>query len=232
MKRVTYLLEPEQGYFDEGELVLREHGVELRTVHQLQVLADGTAIGLYAYEGDPEAVETAMGGEKVIDFAQFTGPEGPMLWLHWHPGPLLAELFDAYRNLPVSWQFPLEHTHEGDTTLLRDSMVGAMADLREHVDNYRDIDGLDLHIERVESFTPGRSRLLDSLTERQREVFRAAFEQGYYEVPREATHADIAADFDCSASAVGRTLQRVEAAFAAAALPDHERVSARQVLEN
>lgn len=72
-------------------------------------------------------------------------------------------------------------------------MVGTMRDLQRHVQNYRDVDGLTVHIEAVESFTPGANRLLDALTDHQVEVFEAAYERGYYEVPREATHAEIAA---------------------------------------
>lgn len=80
--------------------MLRRHGVRLRTVHQLQVLDDGTAIALYELAGDTDGLGDPIDGEEVRDYTRFTGTDGPLLWLHWRPGPLLAELFDAYRDLP------------------------------------------------------------------------------------------------------------------------------------
>jgi len=56
----------------------------------------------------------------------------------------------------------------------------------------------------------GRTRPLEELTDRQREVIRTAFGMGYYEVPREASTADIAAEIDVDPSTVTEHLQRAE----------------------
>jgi predicted DNA binding protein len=49
------------------------------------------------------------------------------------------------------------------------------------------------------------------LTERQQEVLEVALELGYYDVPRQATHNDIAERLDLSVGTVGEHLQKIEA---------------------
>jgi predicted DNA binding protein len=48
----------------------------------------------------------------------------------------------------------------------------------------------------------------DALTEDEREVLRVALERGYYEVPREATLTDLAAELGRSDVEVSRRLRR------------------------
>lgn len=51
---------------------------------------------------------------------------------------------------------------------------------------------------------------VDTLTNRQRSTLGVAVEQGYYDEPKDATLSDIAAEFDCSESAVSQRLTAVE----------------------
>ena len=48
------------------------------------------------------------------------------------------------------------------------------------------------------------------LTDRQLEVFELAVAEGYYEVPSETTHRELAAQLDRSPGTVSEHLQRVE----------------------
>ncbi|HET7325570.1 MAG TPA: helix-turn-helix domain-containing protein [Halococcus sp.] len=52
--------------------------------------------------------------------------------------------------------------------------------------------------------------LLSALTDRQREVIETAFEMGYYEIPRRATHENIAAALDLSGSTIDEHLRKAE----------------------
>jgi len=56
----------------------------------------------------------------------------------------------------------------------------------------------------------GRDDPTDALTDRQEEVLRTAFDVGYYEVPREAATADVAAELGVDPSTVAEHLQRAE----------------------
>lgn len=64
----------------------------------------------------------------------------------------------------------------------------------------------------------GPSDSADRLTPRQREVLETAYGLGYYEVPREATAADVAERMGLDRSTVTEHLQRAERHLVAAAL--------------
>ncbi|MDR5671673.1 Transcriptional regulator, contains HTH domain [Halalkaliarchaeum sp. AArc-CO] len=51
---------------------------------------------------------------------------------------------------------------------------------------------------------------VDALTDRQREVIETAYEMGFYEVPREASTDEVAAQLDLDPSTVAEHLQRAE----------------------
>ncbi|WP_368411824.1 helix-turn-helix domain-containing protein [Haladaptatus halobius] len=69
---------------------------------------------------------------------------------------------------------------------------------------------VDIEIERVSEYG-SEDRLSSALTERQREILKVAVEQGYYEVPRQATIRDIADAMELSQATVGEYLQKIEA---------------------
>jgi len=66
----------------------------------------------------------------------------------------------------------------------------------------------------------GPDRPLDDLTDKQRDVVRAAWELGYYEVPREASSENVAAELDLDPSTVAEHLQRAERNLLGNILPE------------
>ncbi|WP_425607572.1 helix-turn-helix domain-containing protein [Natrinema zhouii] len=73
-------------------------------------------------------------------------------------------------------------------------------------------EGIRTEIERTGPYTPGPRHVVSRLTERQREVLREAVNLGYYQEPREAIHAEIAAATELSETTVGKHLRKIEAA--------------------
>lgn len=65
----------------------------------------------------------------------------------------------------------------------------------------------------------GNETTFDSLTERQLEVIRTAYNIGFYEIPREASTKDIAAKLDLDPATVSEHLQRAERNLLAQQLP-------------
>ena len=78
-------------------------------------------------------------------------------------------------------------------------------------------DGVDTTVERVGGFDPRRGPRA-ALTDRQREVVAAAVDLGYYDVPREATLDEVAAELDIAGSTVSTHLRKAEAALVRAAV--------------
>jgi hypothetical protein len=70
-------------------------------------------------------------------------------------------------------------------------------------------DHADVAIEAVRDFH--RDGAPATVTDRQRAALDAAVAAGYYEVPREGSVADVAAELDCSPSTAGELLRKAEA---------------------
>ncbi|MFC6963264.1 helix-turn-helix domain-containing protein [Halocatena marina] len=51
---------------------------------------------------------------------------------------------------------------------------------------------------------------VSGLSDRQRAALLAAFDLGYYEQPRQATHKDVAARLDCAPNTASEHLQKAE----------------------
>ena len=91
---------------------------------------------------------------------------------------------------------------------LRLSVIGTPAMVKHAMERLPD--GTACSVERLGAANADR-QLLATLTDRQREVIETAFELGYYEIPRQTTHADIAATLDLSGSTVDEHLRKAEA---------------------
>jgi predicted DNA binding protein len=109
---------------------------------------------------------------------------------------------------------PLEYTADGG---LRAHIVGEEDVIREVIPKVPD--GLGLNLEQISDYVPEEERLFSMLTPRQQETLQAALEVGYYRVPREATHQDIADHLDRSDGTVGEHLRKIEAKVMAAIAP-------------
>jgi DNA-binding CsgD family transcriptional regulator len=88
------------------------------------------------------------------------------------------------------------------------SMVGTQETIASAVTGYRGA-GVSPDLRRLGRYD-GRSDPLDALTDRQRDVMRTAYDLGHYEVPSEASTADVAAELDLDPSTVAEHLQRAE----------------------
>lgn len=94
---------------------------------------------------------------------------------------------------------------ERDATM---SLVGPQGTISRAIGEYEAV-GAAPELRRLGPYA-GRKRLLDELTDRQREVLRTAFNMGYYEVPREVSTAEVAAELDLDPSTVAEHIQRAE----------------------
>lgn len=69
--------------------------------------------------------------------------------------------------------------------------------------------GNDISLEQLRGYR-AREEPLNILPNRQRDVLEVAFERGYYDVPRDTSVQEIAAEFDLDDSTVAEHLQRAE----------------------
>lgn len=83
----------------------------------------------------------------------------------------------------------------------QDSISEAIADLEAA--------GLSITLERLRDYRHQETPL-DALTERQQEILEIAYELGYYDVPRDSSTAEIAAELNIDDSTVVERIQRAE----------------------
>jgi len=88
------------------------------------------------------------------------------------------------------------------------SLVGPHDAISGQIGEYENA-GVSPTLERIGGYQAPNSPL-DELTARQREVIETAWEMGYYEVPKEVSADDIAAEIDLESSTVNEHLQRAE----------------------
>jgi DNA-binding CsgD family transcriptional regulator len=88
------------------------------------------------------------------------------------------------------------------------SIRGPQEPIREVIHTFEAI-GVTPTLRKIGEYR-GDSSMLDSLTDRQREVIEIAYDLGFYEVPRQATMENIAAQLDIDAATVSEHLQRAE----------------------
>lgn len=88
------------------------------------------------------------------------------------------------------------------------SLVGSQDTIAETISEYEK-EGVTPDLERLGEYR-GSDEPLAALTDRQREIVETAYEMDYYDVPRNVSTADIAAELALDPSTVAEHLQRAE----------------------
>ncbi|AUX07831.1 bacterio-opsin activator HTH domain-containing protein [Halalkaliarchaeum desulfuricum] len=88
------------------------------------------------------------------------------------------------------------------------SLVGSQESISGTIREY-EAAGVSPDLRKLGSYE-GTDNPGDTLTDRQHEVIQTAYDMGFYEVPREASTDDVAAELDLDPSTVAEHLQRAE----------------------
>lgn len=207
MRFVTVTIRPDEGVFQPMEAALvAEPGVRREAVHHLDRLADGTAVAMFEMSGDPDRITEIIEEHNEAIAYQTSRGEGTVLQhAQFEPTPTVDRLLDLVEAYEFAIDTPMVFTEDGRlrvTLIAEDSTISAVFDSLP--------DDVSFDVERTGQYEAGTNRLFSLLTERQREVLRAAVEAGYYQEPREATHADVADAIGLTATTVGEHLRRIE----------------------
>ena len=209
VRAVTFLVRPPEGahpayrMFDPGSEFVRER------IYHLNVLDDGTVVLLARLSGDLDRARRLLEDRSDILGYSLSGEEvdAALVFVHARPPEALGQFIHLPRSHEVFFDYPIEGLPDGR---LRVVMVGetnevlgrALADVP---------DELGLQVQRIGAYPEGPAGITGVLTDRQREVLHVAHDVGYYEVPRRATHRDIADRLGLSVGTVGEHLQKIEA---------------------
>ena len=216
MRYVTFILIPPDGGLHPADQRLADDSAVTRTaIHNISLLDDDTAVMLYQLDGDAEHAEEVLeGSPEVVAYNVSQTDESVHAYIHFETNDTVADLLGITHEHEIILDTPIEYTRRGG---LRMTVVGDEATIRETIAAVPD--GVRLKLEETGEYEPSARRLFAQLTPRQQETLLAAVDAGYYEVPRRATHADVAATLDRTGGTVGEHLRKIEAAVLTAIVP-------------
>lgn len=182
-----------------------DSAVHGEAIHYINLLNDGTGVGLYQLRGDFEQGMDALEADPdVLSVEQSTASEG-LVYLHFRANALMTDLLGIFRRYEVVVDWPMEYTDRGG---LRVTIIGEEGTIREAIEEIPD--GIRITLEGLGEYRPDMRQLSSLLTDRQRELLELAIDEGYYEMPRRATLRDLADRANISAGTVGEHLRKIE----------------------
>lgn len=187
--------------------------VEREVLLEGRRVADGRTM-LFFVEGDRERYESILGRRPDLDEFDITpADDGFYVWVRAENREADLPLIDAFEQDTLVVVPPVEF--RSDRTA-RFTVVGSGADLRSILDSLPD--GVDATVHRLGDPTGIDD---DGVTDRQREALRAAWDLGYFEIPRTGSIDDVAAELDCATSTASDLLRRATATLTGNALGEH-----------
>lgn len=207
MRYFDLTLTPDDGAIHPVDGLIAETGVRRVAIMHLDALGDGTGVLLYRLDGDADAVVPAVGDHPdVLAYDLLDADEEEFhLYLHLRPGEPAATVMDLAQRYALMIETPVEFTGRGG---VRMTIIGSHDMLSRAVDELPE--DVSVSVAEVGTYTPDRQDTLSMLTDRQLEVFQKAVELGYYEIPRRATHEEIAEHLECAPSTVDEHLRKAE----------------------
>jgi predicted DNA binding protein len=207
MRYVKVTLVPLDGDIDPvGDEIAAEPSLTRESILHLNRLNDGTVVILTQLRGDAEALEEIL--ENRADVLSHNVSElrdEIQAYLHAEPTEAAGALLDLAQEHEFVLDTPIEYGPGG----IRVAVIGEEAIVRDAIEDVPD--SIRVELEQLSDYEPELRELSSMLTDRQHEILDTAAELGYYEVPRRATHQDIADELDLSTTTVGEHLRKIEA---------------------
>lgn len=208
MRHFRFTMTPIAGGFSTTDRRIAETaGVDREAMLHLDLLTDGTAMAIYLLSGDASALDATLAeAPEVNDYSLFNTDETRFhAHVDFEPDDPLRTLLGLAERHRIVMEPPLEFLDGGS---LRATVGGIQEKVQDAATEFPG--DVEVTIDQIGQYDPSRNSLLASLTDRQREVLAVAIREGYYDIPRRATHDDLAAELDCSAGTVGEHLRKVE----------------------
>lgn len=166
------------------------------------------ALGMLHYaRGDADAFEAAVADvPEVLGYElERAGEDAFYVYIRDATTHSLRDLFGSLTAGGVVIVPPIVYHEDGSVSL---SLFGPDTDVQTAVDGIPP--PVDVTVEAVSGLGATRPAVETRLTDRQREAVETALDLGYYDVPRTATHEDVADALDCAPSTAAEHLRKTE----------------------
>ncbi|QLG49209.1 helix-turn-helix domain-containing protein [Natrinema halophilum] len=208
MRYVRLELTPPSGAIHPvGHRLASVSGLERAEIVYVDSFPDGTGVLLYRLRGDGENVDSQIETHQlVLECDLFEGTnETVYCYLYVNSGEPASTLMSLVGQDGLIVETPIEFTGPNSLRLT----VAGKEEMIQHA--YQAIpEQFDCEIIKTGEYDPMCKWSVFDLTTRQKEVLRTAVEIGYYDVPKQATHRDIANELDCATSTVDEHLRKAE----------------------
>ncbi len=208
MRYVKVFMSPEDGDLHPAAENLADNpNVSRQAIQHLNLLNDGTAVTLSRLRGDRTELERILSEtEDILRYDVSEAGDDLQAYIHFVPNATTLALMELTREHELVLDTPVEYNSDGS---IRVSVIGQDDTVQKAIDHVPD--NVRLELEQLSDYDPELRELSSLLTDRQREILDAAVEVGYYRVPRNATHEDIADLVGISTTTVGEHLRKIEA---------------------
>lgn len=212
MRYYRYVIYPPGGYLHPIEKdVLPEIDAEREAIVHIDQLAGDEGLVVYRNRGEPGDIEERLARHpEVVDHDLFDVKDDTFhLYVRFEPGDPATDMLQLADQYGLIMDTPFFFTSDGGLEI---TVAGKSEDVQESVPAFMDaVEDIDIILDQVGQYVPESNDLKMALTDRQEETVGVAVDSGYYDLPRNATHEDIAEAVGCSASTVGEHLQKAEA---------------------
>lgn len=209
------LISGEEGLHPIDQRFAERPEITRELIHNIGLVKDETFVTLYQLTGDVQAVEAILEeSTETLSYHISNTDDRIHLYLHAVGNDTVVDLLEMLREFEFIIDTPLEYTRRGG---LRVTLVGHWDSFREAIPETPE--DIRLKLLQTGDYEPNTNRLYSLLTPQQQEALEVAVDMGYYEVPRQATHEDIAGELGCTGGTVGGHLRKVEAKILSEIVP-------------
>jgi len=203
------------GFHPADRAIVETAGVERTAIRHFNRLDDGTVVLLYQLRGDADLTRSVLAdqGDVLAYSVSKTGPE-LHAYVHFQPVEEMTALFQLPQEYRIVIDTPVDCFHDGS---IRVAAIGEREQLTAALELVPGT--VTVELESIQPYKPNSRRLYSTLTARQQEILRVAVSAGYYDIPREATYEDVAAELDLAPVTVGEHLRKVESRLFAEIVP-------------
>lgn len=210
MRYYQYTLKPPDGYLHPIERdLLPAIEADRTSIRHISLLSEGQGIVIYGCEGDRDGVDDLLDGhDLVVDHEVFEDDEDSFfLYVRFLEGSPATDLLEIANEHSLIIETPFPFRDGG----LEMTVIGKNEDVQDSMSEFLKVtEDSEVMLKNVGEYSPEKSEVGRGLTERQREVVETAVEVGYYDIPRGATHEDVAEELGCTASTAGEHLRKAE----------------------
>lgn len=217
MQAVRLRLRVPNGSFPGVDTTLAETaGATREALVHFEWLSDGSYTLFYRLDlAEPGVVETALEEhDEVLEYDLLRSDDRWFCFVHVDERDFLSDLLEIAESNALVLDRPIQFVEDG----VRLTIAGTSESLREA---FQEATGqVSADVEWSGEYEPDLSGALVSLTSRQRDAIRTAYELGFYEKPRQVGYEEIGEQLGCAPSTANELLRRAETEIIGAVL-DH-----------